>query len=117
MNTLYPLPATATEPAPGDPAAAERVAATVATVLGKPLSAGVLELSHDAGGSWSGVMTRLDRPGIIASMYYGGGLREVLVHLDDGRVARACIAETSFAASRERICMLTGLTPLRRAAA
>jgi len=51
------------------------------------------------------VARRLDRPGALASAYFGDGLREVLVHGSGGTVARARIERTAFE-DGERICVL-----------
>jgi hypothetical protein len=61
---------------------------------------------------WSATVRRLDRPGVMASLFFGQRTRDVVLRLDDGRQARARIASTTFTAGRQRICELTGIEPL-----
>ena len=84
---------------------------TVWTTDGRFVTGGMAEIDG-AGMNWRATLGRLDRPGHVASMYFGGGVREVLLRLDDGRSARARITGTSFIASAERVCQLAGLEQL-----
>ena len=78
---------------------------------GRVLTRGVAQITESAG-RWTARLTQLDRPGVIASMYFAEKAREIVLRLDDGRHARARLASTSFIAASERVCDLTGLEPL-----
>ena len=84
-----------------------REQATICTVDGLPIARGTLEFGPGAS-LWSGTVHHLDRPGQIASAYFGAGVREVVVRLSDGRSARAHITSTSFLAGAQRVCQLDG---------
>ena len=77
---------------------------------GEALSARLIEIGAN-GPAWTATLTRFDRPGLVASLYYGRGVRDVTLVLDDGRQARARITGTMFVTGGERICQLTGLEP------
>lgn len=83
----------------------------VFTPDGRLVTGGTVALRED-GEDWAALLTKLDRPGMVASLYFAEGLREVALTLQDGRSARARIASTTFLASAERVCELTGLEPL-----
>lgn len=83
----------------------------VFTPDGRLVTGGTVSLRQD-GDEWAALLTQLDRPGMVASLYFAEGLREVSLTLQDGRSARARIASTTFLASAERVCELTGLEPL-----
>lgn len=90
-------------------AAPARSPASVATPDGRVVARGVVEF--DAGTPWRGRLRQIDRPGVVASLYFAQGVREVVVELADGRSARARIGGTHFAGG-ERVCQLTGVEPL-----
>ena len=102
-------------PATPPPVAAMR-AATISTLAGEVITHGVAELGGTAD-AWTATVGHLDRPGAMANAYFAGGLREVMLSLNDGRGARARVVATSFIAATERICQLRGLEPLARVAA
>ncbi len=85
--------------------------ATICTADGRYVTGGMASVSG-GGAIWRATVSQLDRPGHVASMYFAGGVREVLLRLDDGRSARARITGTSFIAQAERICELAGLEQL-----
>jgi hypothetical protein len=85
--------------------------ATISTADGRYVTGGMATFAA-AGAGWRATLVQLDRPGHVASMYFAGGVREVLLRLDDGRSARARITGTSFIASAERVCELSGLEQL-----
>lgn len=93
---------------------ASAIPATVATVDGRRISGGLLEMGGAAAadGSWTAVLRHLDQPGALATVYFAEGVREVRVTLEDGRSARARVRRTLFA-GRERTCELSGIAPLR----
>ena len=66
----------------------------------------------ESGGRWTARLTKLDRPGVLASMFFAERARDVVLGLADGRRARARIAGTSFIAASERVCDLAGVEPL-----
>ena len=103
--------ATQTNPAPLLPATVGPQYSTLWTTDGRFVTGGIAAIDG-AGSRWRATVGRLDRPGHIASMYFAGGVREVMLRLDDGRSARARITGTSFIASAERVCQLTGLEQL-----
>ncbi|MBI5289376.1 MAG: hypothetical protein HY873_10445 [Chloroflexi bacterium] len=103
--TPAPAPTTVREPE------SAALAAAIATPDGVCITAGVAEV-RGTGGEWRAQLVRLDRPGVMATMYFAQGVREVILRLEDGRQARARIAGTSFVAAAERICQLVGLEPL-----
>jgi hypothetical protein len=93
----------------GSPASLQ--AATVATASGELITGAVARISQD-GARWTATLSDLDQPGLVASMYFSAGLREVTLRLADGRRARARITGTSFGASSSRTCELVGIEPL-----
>ncbi len=100
-----------TTPAPMLPVTRGPQYSTIWTMDGRFVTGGMAEIDG-AGVNWRATLGRLDRPGHVASMYFAGGVREVQLRLDDGRSARARITGTSFIASAERVCQLTGLEQL-----
>lgn len=87
------------------------IGGAIATALGEHITAGRVDINGTAD-TWTATISRLERPGVVASMFFAQGLREVSLLLDDGRTARAQIAGTSFVAASERVCQLIGLEPL-----
>lgn len=106
---LSPVPQTTL--LPRLPLTREPQYSTVWTMDGRFVTGGMAEIDG-AGIHWSATLGRLDRPGHVATMYFNGGVREVLLRLDDGRSARARITGTSFIAASERVCQLAGLEQL-----
>lgn len=88
-----------------------QIGATLEALDGRVLTRGVAE-TVEAGGRWTARMTQLERPGVVASMFFAERARDVVLRLDDGRHGRARIASTSFLAASERICDLTGIDAL-----
>ena len=88
-----------------------RLGAAVEALDGRVLTRCVAELL-EAPGRWTGRLTQLDRPGVIASMFFAERARNIVLRLDDGRHAQARIASTSFIASSERVCNVAGVEPL-----
>lgn len=88
-----------------------RLGAAVEALDGRVLTRCVAEL-REAPGRWTGRLTQLDRPGVIASMFFAERARNIVLRLDDGRHAQARIASTSFIASSERVCDVAGTEPL-----
>lgn len=86
-------------------------AATVMTSSGEPITGAVARITQDDA-RWMATLSDLDQPGLVASMYFSAGLREVSLRLADGRRARARITGTSFSASSSRTCELVGIEPL-----
>jgi hypothetical protein len=89
----------------------ERMPGVIATLDGRYISRGVAEVTSGDGG-WCARVRHLDRPGLIASMYFAEGMREVVLRLEDGRSAVARITGTSFTAGAQRVCDLRGHAPL-----
>lgn len=85
----------------------QRFAATLLTLDGKYITAGLADVDTE-GSSWRARVRHLDRPGVIASMYFSEGIRQVLLRLDDGRRGVAQITGTSFLAGSQRVCDLRG---------
>ena len=85
--------------------------AAITTRDGRLVTGGTIEISGTAN-DWSATLRCLDRPGVVASAYFVGGVRDVVLVLQDGRRARARITSTSFIAASERVCVLTGVDPL-----
>lgn len=102
-------------PATEQPVGALR-AATLSTLDGVVITHGIAELRGTAQ-QWSATLRQLDRPGVMATAYFGAGIREAVLALNDGRRARAHIAATSFVAGSERVCELAGREPLSHIAA
>ena len=88
-----------------------RLGAAVEALDGRVLTRCLVELL-EAPGRWTGRLTQLDRPGVIASMFFAERARNIVLRLDDGRHAQARIASTSFIASSERVCNVAGVEPL-----
>jgi hypothetical protein len=91
--------------------AAVRVGAALEALDGRELTRGVAEII-EGGGRWTARITQLDRPGVVASMFFAERARDIVLRLDDGRHGRARIASTSFLAASERVCDLTGIEAL-----
>lgn len=87
------------------------VAAWVFTPDGRLVTGGAATL-RQTGEDWRATLAKLDRPGMVATLFFAEGLREVSLQLEDGRAARARITSTTFLASAERVCELAGLEPL-----
>ena len=87
------------------------VRATISTRDGRTITGGTLEFT-ESGACWHARMRDLDRGGLVATMYFSGGVREVLVRLEDGRRGVARITATSFIAASQRVCDLAGTSPL-----
>jgi hypothetical protein len=88
-----------------------RLGAAVEALDGRVLTRGIAHVTESPG-RWTARLTQLDRPGVIASMYFAEKARDIVLRLDDGRHARARLASTSFIAASERVCDLTGIEPL-----
>lgn len=99
--SVVPAPGTSTVAAP----------ATLVAADGSTVAAGLVEIAG-AGASWTATLARFDRPGLIASLFYGARVREVVLQLDDGRQGRATMTGTAFVAGGERVCHLAGIEPL-----
>lgn len=84
---------------------------TMVTLDGRYVTGGLAEIVRD-GACWTATLKHLDRPGLVATMYFGEGLRNIVLRLHDGRAAKARITGTSFLAGSQRICRLTGIEPL-----
>jgi hypothetical protein len=97
-------------PYPARPGKA-RLGAAVEALDGRVLTRCVVKLL-EAPGRWTARLTQLDRPGVIASMFFAERARNIVLRLDDGRHAQARIASTSFIASSERVCDVAGVEPL-----
>jgi len=89
----------------------ERVSGVIATIDGQFISGGIAEIVADDDG-WRARMRHLERPGLIASMYFTNGIREVVLRLEDGRSGVARITGTSFTAGSQRVCDLHGYDAL-----
>lgn len=107
-------------PAAPEPAAAGRREATAGVLVrpawiftpqGRLITGGVATVTGTAE-EWAASVAKLDRPGLVASLYFSEGLREVRLQLDDGRTARARITGTTFIPAAERVCDLASLEPL-----
>ncbi len=105
------MPARATTDVP-----VELLPVVIEASSGRVLTRGVAAIRQSSAG-WTARVSQLNRPGVIASMFFSERSRDVVLRLDDGRHARARIAGTSFTASRERVCDLAGTEPLARAPA
>jgi hypothetical protein len=86
------------------------LSATLATHKGDFLTGAIARIRERSGG-WTALLSNLDQPGHVASMYFAFGLRDVVMRLEDGRRARARITGTRFS-SGERVCEIAGLEPL-----
>ena len=85
--------------------------ASIYTLEGRLITSGIATLTGTSDG-WTANLAKLDRPGMVAALFFSDGLREVRLRLDDGRSARARITGTTFVASAERVCDLASLEPL-----
>lgn len=85
--------------------------AAVLTTTGVPITSAqvAVESRHDG---WRATLRRLDRPGQLASAYFAGGLRDVVLAFDDGRTACARIAGSRFVGGAERVFELAGIEPV-----
>ncbi len=84
------------------------IGAVIEALDGRPLTRGTAELLELAAG-WTARLSQLDRPGVIASVFFAERARDVVLRLDDGRSAKARISGTSFIAASERVCDLAGI--------
>lgn len=87
-------------------------AATLSTLDGRYITGGIAEFTGTPL-QWGATLRHLDRPGVVASMYFAEGVRDVIVKLEDGRQGRARLTGTSFIASTQRVCQLTGTERLQ----
>ena len=62
--------------------------AALSTHVGQPITRGIAEFAGSAF-SWRARLRQLDRPGVLASLFFAEGLRDVTIALGDGRRARA----------------------------
>lgn len=85
----------------------DTVPATLYKSDGRYITGGVARFRHEPSG-WTATLDHLDRPGLVASLYFVDGLRDVLVGWADGRRARARISATRFDAT-SRVCDLDGV--------
>ncbi len=92
-------------------------AATISALNGRFITGGTVTVTDGGADGWRATLSQLARPGVVASMYFGEGVREVTLQLADGRAARARITGTSFSATAERVCDLAGVEPLCLASA
>ena len=90
--------------------AVTRVGAVLEALDGRALTRGTADIV-ESGAMWTARLTQLDRPGVIASVFFAERARDVVLRLDDGRSAPARISSTSFIAASERVCDLTGIEP------
>ena len=85
--------------------------AVVEALDGRALTRGTADIIERATG-WTARLAQLDRPGVVASLFFAERARDVVLRLDDGRAARARISSTSFVATSERVCDLVGVESL-----
>jgi hypothetical protein len=85
---------------------------TIMTTDGRPVASGQASIEAPESPAWTATVHGLDRPGVVASLFFGEGTRDVTLRLADGRGARARIAGTSFTPGNQRVCDLTGIEPL-----
>lgn len=102
------------EPTPTSSGIASRLAgslqeqaATLSTLDGRYVTGGIAEFDGTPM-QWGATLRHLDRPGVVASLFFAEGVRDVIVKLEDGRQGRARITGTSFIASTQRVCRLVG---------
>jgi hypothetical protein len=91
--------------------AAPALRAELLTATGIPITSAQLDLESRVDG-WRATARRLDRPGQLASAYFAGGLRDVVLAFSDGRTGRARIVGSRFVAGSERVFELEGREPL-----
>lgn len=87
-------------------------AATISTLDGRYITGGVAEFTGTPL-EWRATLRHLDRPGVVAAMFFAEGVRDIVVKLEDGRQAKARITGTSFIASAQRVCQLAGIERLQ----
>jgi hypothetical protein len=90
------------------PAGARVTHAALYTIGAERIATGRAEIRYLSGG-WTATISKLDRPGAITKAYFTDGVRNLFVHLPDGRRALARITATSFTPARDRTCELRGL--------
>jgi len=69
--------------------------ATLYTTEGLYVTHGHVELTLRSDG-WRGALRGLDAPGAVASLYFGGAVRDVVLRLADGRRFPARLTDTRF---------------------
>jgi hypothetical protein len=89
----------------------DAVSCALYTTGGRYITGGMARVSVSPRG-WAATVESLDRAGVIASMYYCDGVRDVVVRFGDGRRAFARISGTRFRANA-RVCDVEGVEPLR----
>lgn len=118
MTAARPLPPTTLSTAPQSDLASRiagalgEQAATLSTLDGRYITDGIAEFTGTPL-QWGATLRHLDRPGVVASMFFAEGVRDVIVKLEDGRQGKARITGTSFIASAQRVCQLTGAERLQ----
>lgn len=112
MNAVRSLESTSIHRIPGDlasrlAASLHEQAVTISTFDGRYITGGIATFAGSPL-KWSATLRHLDRPGVVASVFFTEGVRDVIVKLEDGRQGRARITGTSFIASAQRVCELMG---------
>ncbi len=102
-----PEPGRHSEPVAVDPGP---LAAILRSPDGRYIAGGTLHLEGAA--AWTAVLRDLDKPGAVASAFFGQGVRDVVLELCDGRHVRGRITGTSFVVGDERVCRIKGAEPL-----
>lgn len=87
--------------------AVDLLPASIEATSGRVLTRGVAAI-RTSGMGWTARVSHMDRPGVIASMFFSERARDVVLRLEDGRRVQARIAGTSFVAASERVCDLVG---------
>jgi hypothetical protein len=109
------LAAVITARAPGSAVELTTQPAALFTTDGLYVTSGTAELTA-RDGAWSAVLRRLEAPGAVASLYFGRGVRDIVVRLGDGRRVRARLTDTRFGEDG-RVYTLSGRGPLPAAGA
>lgn len=103
-----PEPERHSEAVPVDPTP---LAAILRSSDGRYVAGGTLYLEGLVA-AWTAVLRDLDKPGAVASAFFGQGVRDVVLELCDGRHVRGRITGTSFVVGDERVCRITGAEPI-----
>lgn len=97
--------------APAAPGINSALRADVLTATGVHITSARATVERRNDG-WRATLRRIDRPGQLASAYFAGGLRDVVLALEDGRTARARITASRFLTGAERVFEVEGREPL-----
>lgn len=89
------------------PLSANQWPATISTWDGHVICTGRLSVESNSP-RWTAALDEIDRPGALAMLFFGEGLRDVVLERDDGRACVARITGTRVTPDGRRVYRLAG---------